>query len=66
MDSRNFINYDEAHSIAALLYALNQTMSPPESQISVAVDVSDSNGDMLGRIEWNSDNRYYVFVPESA
>lgn len=63
MAESNYVGYDELVAIQSLIDALNENFQLVQgSDIDVAAEVSDANGDVLGTVLIKQSDGY-VFVP---
>jgi hypothetical protein len=61
--SGQFVNEQELNSIKGLLHYLNNNFTPDGGQVSADVNVIDSNGESVGRIEWVQGIGYALHFP---
>lgn len=59
----NHATYDEIDQVKNLIYYLNQYLVPAEGGISLNVDITDANGEPLGRLTGPDGNDYVWEFP---
>jgi hypothetical protein len=57
-----FITEDDLNAVKGLIHYLSQNIHPTNNDLSVEVVIVDSNGEQLGRVEYNADVSRYVFM----
>ena len=58
--SSNFVTENELNTIKGLLHYLNENMQPTQCKVGVDIALTDSNGENLGKIEFNANGPGYV------
>jgi hypothetical protein len=57
------VNENELGVIKGLLHYLNDAVDPATKNIDAEVKLSDSNGESLGLVVWDTGEEAYVFRP---